>query len=182
MKRKVFILNHTLMLFILAIVTAGCNREKSHKFDENADKELFCSYVSVENIDRTIPIVNEFLSGLSGYLNNDQQLQELTAWLKSQPCIVDAAVFKETPTASEILFLFDESGTTKDLIFVISMTKQLKVIGYREYKKPEIDGFSRCLNVENIDQAMLVINDFLSALPNNMYVFDKIDETINHEK
>ena len=155
-------------LLIMAVATAGCNREKSNAYDEHAAKENFCSHLNAENIDQTIPIVNQFLSGLSAELNNEQQLQELTAWLKSCPCIIDAEVLTQpssqtNPSMREIEVSFDENGTTKRFIMTISMEKPLKVTGYHEYMELK-DDFCTFLNVDDIDKTIPFVDEFLSGL------------------
>ena len=100
------------------------------------ETETFCSYINEENIDKTIPIVNQFLSGLSAELDGERQLQELAAWLKSCPCIIDAAVLTQSTPTSEIVVSFDENGTTKQFVMDVSMEKPLKIAGYRAYNQP----------------------------------------------
>ena len=118
------ILKTAFILLTLAVVTAGCNQKAESEIIED-----FCLNVNVENIDKTIPAVNQFLRGLSAELNVWQQLSELAAWLESQPCIVDA----EIRSMSEIVISF----ATQRLIMELSMERPLKVAGYREYKPLE---------------------------------------------
>jgi len=116
-------------MLLMAGAIAGCDR-RYDKYDENAEKEKFCSHVNAENIDKTIPVVNQFLSRLSAGLDGEQQLQELVEWLKSCPCIIEAAIFNE----NEISFSFDENELTKHFIMAVSMEKPLKVTGLSEYE------------------------------------------------
>ena len=158
----------TTLLLIMAAIFAGCNKQPSNAYNETAEKEKFCSLVTVENIDKTIPIVNEFLSRLSAGLDDEQQLQILVTWLQSCSCIVDAAVLSqpgnETLPVSEILISFDENGIRKELIMDVSMEKPLKVTGYREYEDPMEDEFCLYLNEENIEQTIPIVNGFLCDL------------------
>jgi len=126
---KILAKKTTTFLFIVAVFFVGCNKQPGNKNDEQ-----FCSYANVENIDKTIPIINDYLYDLSTGLNIEQHLQELVAWLQTYPCITDAIVFNKTQNMSQIEVLFDESGTTKSLIMDVSMGKPLKVTGYRELK------------------------------------------------
>jgi len=41
------------------------------------------SYVNIENVDRTVPAINKFLSELTVELDNERQLKESVTWLKS---------------------------------------------------------------------------------------------------
>jgi len=52
----------------------------------------FCSYLNFEDINETIPIVNEFLAGLPDGISKEQTFQSLVTWFKSCPCIIDAAI------------------------------------------------------------------------------------------
>ena len=162
----------TTLLLIMAAIFAGCNKQPSNAYNETAEKEKFCSFVNIKNIDKTIPIVNEFLSRLSAGLDDEQQLQILVTWLQSCTCIVDAAVLSqpgnETLPVSEILISFDENGITKELIMDVLMEKPLKITEYRKYEPPVEYEFCMCLNDENIEQTIPIINEFLSGLPDEM--------------
>ena len=128
-----FILKHTAFLLLLIAVTAGCNKQPNTVVEEPEEptyKEMFCSHVNASGIDETIPIVNEFLSGLSAALNDEQQLQMLATWLKSCPCIIDAAVLTQSadetdPPISEILVSFEENETEIRLVMSLSMERPL---------------------------------------------------------
>jgi len=131
-------------LFVLAALTTGCNR-KNDDDQRDEDLETFCSFVSVESMDKTIPFVDEFLAGLPNDLGVEQKLQTLAAWLKQQPCIIDAAVFcalcVETDLPmSEIAFSFDENGETVEMILDISMTNPLKVTDYHDMPEEVLQG------------------------------------------
>ena len=155
------ILSHATFLLLLAIIFASCDKKTTHEVDKPADKEKFCSHVNAANIDQTIPIVNQFLSGLSAELNDERQLQELTTWLKSCPCIIDAEIL---PT-SEILISFVENGTTKRFVIAVTMEKPLKIAGYSEYEEPAADEFCTFLNAANIEKTIPFVDEFLSGLP-----------------
>ena len=134
-----------------AILCEGDNNCSSLEIDvENKkliwemEREEFCSFVNTDDIDQTIPIVDEFLAGLPDDLNDTQKLEALAAWLKSQPCIVDATIVCDfcigfEPPISEIMVSFDENGTTKYYILDISMTNPLKSIHYYKYDQPSED-------------------------------------------
>ena len=164
----------TFWLLMLAVITAGCNDNIEN--EETVEEDL-CLYVNIENIDKTIPIINEFLSGLSDELNDEQQLQKLVAWLKSCACIIDAVVLSQqaSPT-SEIVISFDEDGITKEFIFDVSMEKPLKVAGVREYEEPEICEFCSFVNVKNIDKTIPFINEFLNELSDDLDDEDQLQE------
>ena len=98
----------------------------------------FCSYVNVENFDKTILVVNKFLDGLSNNLSDEQKIQALTTWLKSCPCIIDATILcvsciKTLPAQSAIIITFMRDGVVKDIVFGISMSNPLTFAGYHEH-------------------------------------------------
>ena len=102
----------------------------------NGEEGTFCSYLNVENIDKTIPFINDFLAGLpssSSFAEDEQNLQALTIWLKSKPCIIDASILCVSciytlPAQSEIAILFEENGKTVKVVFDILMSNPLKAI------------------------------------------------------
>ena len=112
MKAKVFV--YIALLLIWAVCAAGCNKN-----NENGD---FCSYLNAENMNKTIPFIDNFLSSLPDKLDDGQRLDTLAAWLKSQPCICEAVVLCQlcinTPI-SKLSFSSDE----KDFILDVSANK-----------------------------------------------------------
>jgi len=175
MKKFVF-KNIIFLLAMAAAIFSGCDKQPNtvvEEPEEPTNKELFCSHVNVANIDQTIPIVNEFLSGLSTALNDEQQLQMLATWLKSCPCIIDASVLTQPadetdPPKREIDVSFDENETTKRFIMTVSMEKPMKVTEYREYEEPAEDDFCTFLNEENIEKTIPFVDDFLRGLSNEL--------------
>jgi len=164
-------------LMIMTVSITGCNKQPNNEYDET---EKFCSYVSVEDIDQTIPIVNDFLSGLSAGLSDEQQLQSLVTWLKSYRCIVNAALLSQQtdPPTSEIAIWFDENETTKKFIMYVSMERPLKIIGYHEYELPAEDEFCLHLNEEDMGKTIPVVNKFLSGLSNELEDEHQLEELV----
>jgi len=131
--------------------------------NEVDDKNEFCSYINVENIDKNIPIVNEFLSGLSTILDFDKQLNELSTWLKSHPCIIDATVLGvaggcsiNNTMLSEILISFDENGIKKDLVLDVLQPKPFKAIGYHVYKEKNSPDRIHSIQLQEITDDSLI--------------------------
>ena len=119
------------IIHLLFFIAAGCAKQSS------VEDEKFCSNVNVENIDKTIPLINDFLKNLSNDLDNETKLQDLAAWLKAKPCIIDANVtcnfcIKTQPKTGEITVSFDEDENTKNFILSISLTYPLKVANFIE--------------------------------------------------
>ena len=167
-------LKHIIFLMAMSLVATGCNKPgKEEQGDDEPEPEItFCSYLNTADIGKTIPFVDEFLSGLSRSLDDEQQLQALASWLKSQPCTDDATVkcqscIKTDPPKSEIIISFDEDGETREFILVIAMTQPLQAAGYHEYETPPED-FCMFLNVKDIDKTIPFIDDFLAGLSTNL--------------
>ena len=90
----------------------------------------FCFYLNLENIDKTIPVINDYLESLESHLNDEQKLQALVTWLKSSPCVIDANILcisciYTLPAISEISFSFQEEGATIEAVLDIVMTDPL---------------------------------------------------------
>ena len=127
-------------VFLLVLVVAvECNNYGADPIEKDNKNDMgFCSCLNVENIEQTIPFVDEFLSGQSTDLTDAQKLDALTTWLKEQPCVIDASVLcrscvETDPPTSEIVVSFEKDGRIKEFIFEVSMGNPLKVVGYREY-------------------------------------------------
>ena len=149
------------IIFLLLLGLTGCNKEESREISNDE----FCLYLNSENIDKTIPIINEFLAGLPKKMDEEQKLQALTKWLKSCSCIIDATIFSEPfmytmgSRMSEILLSFKENGITKDLIIDVAMTNPLQVAFYHEHYTP-MDVFVKTKNYFTI----VKVFDFINSL------------------
>jgi hypothetical protein len=116
-----------LILFSL-IGLVGCDKESQ------TDSGKLCSYLNSGNIDKTIPIINEFLADLpnsNSFSEDEQNLQTFVKWLKSNSCIIDATILcvsciETLPEQSEVSFSFQEGEITKVVTLDISMSKPLK--------------------------------------------------------
>ena len=126
------------MILIGLFLSVGCKKEKN---GEETNGEAFCSYVNAEDLDKTIPLINEFLKDLSNDLNDEQKLQALVTWLKSYSCIVDAEILCVSciftlPAQSEIFISFKEKNITRSFILDIVMDNPLTSVRYHEHEEP----------------------------------------------
>ena len=160
-----------ILLLLLGLV--GCDKDESMEIGN----EEFCLHLNSEDMDKTIPIINEFLTGLQKSLNDEEKLQVLTKWLKSHPCIIDAVILCESciytfPAMSEIMISFIENGITKDLILDVAMTNPLQVSYFHEHYTP-MDVFVKTNKDFTIDKVFDFINslDFdVKLIYNGVYV------------
>ena len=114
------------LVLLLLVGLAGCDKE-----GQVTDSEKLCSHLNIENINKTIPIINDYLASLKSNLNDKEKLQSLTEWLKSSSCIIDANILCVSciytlPAQSEISFSFKEGEVTKVVTLDISMSNPLK--------------------------------------------------------
>jgi hypothetical protein len=114
------------LILLLLTEFVGCDKE-----DEETDSKKFCSYLNIENINKAIPIINDYLASLSSNLNDEEKIQSLTKWLKSSSCVIDATILcvsciETLPAQSEISFSFKEGEVTKIVTLDISMSNPLK--------------------------------------------------------
>lgn len=75
---------------MIAAGVTGCDKEIDK---ETNDDNGFCSYLSLEDISKTIPIINKFLAKLPNPITKEQTFKSLEAWLNSFSCDVNAKVF-----------------------------------------------------------------------------------------
>ena len=120
------VIGATAILLLFSVITAGCNKH------EQKPQEDFCTCLNAENIDKTISLLNEWLSGLSNDLTDSQKLNALATWLKAQPCIYDATLRSEK---NEIVISFDVNGISKSFVLEFTTSPPLKVSGIREYEE-----------------------------------------------
>ena len=59
---------------------------------EIIDDKDFCKYLNMEDINKTIPIINEFLAGLPDGIAIEQVYESLATWLNSFSCDVNARI------------------------------------------------------------------------------------------
>ena len=123
-------LNLVGVILLLLVGIVGCDKEEG----QATDSEELCLYLNSGNIDKTIPIINEFLAGLpnsNSFSEDEQNLQTLAGWLKSNSCVIDATVLcvsciETLPEQSEVSFSFQEGDIKKVVTLDISMSKPLK--------------------------------------------------------
>lgn len=117
--------------FVLLLLTGfiGCNKD-----DQLIDSDKLCPHLNIENINKIIPIINDYLASLpssNSSLEDEQNIQALTKWLKSSSCIIDARIICVSciytlPPQSEVSFTFKEGEATYEVTLDIIMTEPLK--------------------------------------------------------
>ena len=150
-------------------------------------KKEFCSYINLENIDKTIPVVNEYLCNLPKDLSNEQKMQALSIWFKSYPCVIDArAILSDSgyPSRAGFAFSFEDDGIIRELILDFSTTG--KVVSYHydivngAYVKTKdftIDKVFEFINSLDFDVDYIYNGSYVSTMsPDNLqYILDSLN-------
>jgi len=104
------------ILFVFTILTilSGCKEKDA----ESVFNDNFCSCVTRENVDGTIPIINEYLNSLDKNLTDSIKLVKLIENLKRKDCIINAnlvcfgCIYTDPPQSNiYITFKFADGGT-----------------------------------------------------------------------
>lgn len=117
------------LVLLLLIGFIGCNKD-----NQLIDSDKLCPHLNIENINKIIPIINDYLVSLlssNSSAEDEQNIQALTKWLKSSSCIIDARIICVSciftlPTQSEVSFTFKEGEATYEVTLDIIMTEPLK--------------------------------------------------------
>ncbi len=127
------------LIFALCASVAACTWEPFVPDDPGEVGEIkvragisddeFCSYLDIENIHKTIPIVNRYINNLSGNLDAEQKAQALVALFKSFDGVTGARLYRdEYMRTPAVFFSFMDGQTDRELILDFSSTG--KVLSY----------------------------------------------------
>jgi hypothetical protein len=187
------------IVLVLAVSVLGCDKYHGKGSDDNVD---FCSCLNLENINKTIPVINEFLAGLPANTTKEQTFESLETWLNSFPCDVDAKILYETDLIWGEEKMYGVAISVRDgdkireleLDFAVIeqngnlMLSYSKISGYVYYKQDvilvktqytEIDTVFDFINSLNFDVREIQGGTYLSSLPANM---DTLQNVINNLK
>ena len=132
MTKRIFNLRKVVAIAICLVgltMFSGCD-----KAVQVTDSGKLCEYLNIENINKAIPIINDYLASLpssNSFAEDEQNLRALTKWLKSNTCIIDATILcvsciETLPEQSEISFSFKEGEVTIVVTLDILMSTPLK--------------------------------------------------------
>ena len=166
--------------FVILLIVAGflsCDKQSSFVETEEEDTEEpqtfavdeaddveFCSCLDLENIYKTIPIVNKFLAGLPEDITKEEAFQSLATWLKSFSCNIDAKILYGTDLiwGSEQMYgvaiSVKDNETIRELeldFAVIERGGNLEVTysqiaGYLYYKQDAIHVATRLIKIDKV--------------------------------
>jgi hypothetical protein len=83
------VLKNIITVLIISIGAIACEKEPDMELN---DDNGFCNSLNMEDINKTIPIINEFLSELPAGISKEQTFESLETWLNSFPCDVNAKI------------------------------------------------------------------------------------------
>ena len=93
-------MKNVVIILVLAICLSACDEgaeinlsagDEDTEMDFNSDLE-FCSCLNMEDINKTIPIVNEFLAELPEGISGEKTFEYLKTWLNTFPCDINAKI------------------------------------------------------------------------------------------
>jgi len=142
------------ILLIVAIGIAGCD-----KTFQSGEEHQFCFFDNFDEINKTIPIVNEFLAELPDGTTKEQTFQSLVTWFKSCPCIIDATMIPSDaaiypPEMAGVSFSVMENGTIIELYLDFAVIDNYviysQIAGYHYVKQDAIHVKTKFTKIDNV--------------------------------
>ncbi|GHT72406.1 hypothetical protein AGMMS50262_00970 [Bacteroidia bacterium] len=122
-----------IVVLLLSIALLSCEEhDKEQKISND-----FCSYVSNESVDGTIPIINDYLNSLDNNLTDSIKLVKLTNALKEKSCVAEAKLvcfecIFTNPPMSEIYVTFQLNGGETKFMNLDIQHQPLKATVYHQ--------------------------------------------------
>lgn len=188
------VLLNTIMFLIISVVTVECNKEE----DVITDEKDFCSCLTMEDISKTIPIVNKFLAELPDTISKEKTIDTLVTWMNSFSCNVNAKIIYRPDmqwgydVKSGVSVAVDDNGKTRnlelDFAIIDNAVSYSQIAGYVYYKQDliivktqysNIDPVFEFINSLDLDVNVIENGTYLSSLPADpdtlAYVIEKIE-------
>lgn len=196
---KNFMKNITIM-FVLAICMISCEADFNNV--ENSETELgdianndveLCQCLNMEDVNKTIPIINEFLAGLPNGMSKEQTFEALETWLNSFSCNVDAKILYGTDMIWGQEQMYGVSISVKDNEIVRELkldfdiidnaTTYSRIVGYVYYKQDAIHVKTKYTNIDDVfdfinslelDVKQIEYGTYLSSMDANADILQSI--------
>lgn len=148
----------------------------------------FCRYIDIENIHKTIPLVNRYINNLPGSLNDEQKAQALVASFRSFTGITGSRLFQnEYMHTPEILFSFMDGPTDRELTLDLSSTGMVLSYHYDVttgvYAKVNngvpIEKVFYMINLLNFEVREVMYGTWVSSRPTNEQELQRILDELN---
>jgi len=151
------------IIMALAICISACEKDNEMKFSGN--DVGFCSYFNLENIHKTIPIVNEFLAELPDDTSREQTFELLVEWFNSFSCGIDARILRRVDIiwGQEVIIgvgisIKDGERIRRlevDFAIINNALTHSQIAGYSYYKQ---DAIHVATTLTRINEVFAVIN------------------------
>ena len=171
------ILTKVVSVLILAMAFFSCEKENGNEFIEDVE---FCSCLDLENIHKTIPLVNNFLAGLPDGISKEQTFESLKTWLNSFPCNVDAKILygvdliwgKEQMSAVTISVKDNEIVRELELDFAVinNAITYSKIAGYAYYKQDAIYVKTKYTKIDEVFDFINSLGFKVKQIENGTYI------------
>lgn len=175
------VLHNIIILLMIAVGTIACDKETEKEIIDDKD---FSSYLTMEDISKTIPIVNEFLENLPDTISKEKTFEELVTWMNSFSRQVNAKIIYSTDfywgnkVMSGVSVPVDDNGITRELeldfAIIDNAISYSQIAGYVYNKQDIIYVKTQYTNIDSvfkfINSLDLVVNviengTYLSSLP-----------------
>jgi len=166
------ILKNVVIVLSFVIVTSACDKKSEMEFN---DAE-FCSCLTIEDIHKTIPIVNEFLSVMPKGISEEQKFQSLAKWLKAFPCIIETTFLRNDfgiwpdHKICGIAFSFEEDGIVKKLSLDFSPTNLQEIVGYIYDKQNKIHVGTKLTKMDEVFGFINSLDLDVKEIKNGTYI------------
>lgn len=189
------IFKNIIIVLILVIGVFACDKEPETELN---DDKGFCSCLNLEDINKTIPLINEFLAELPDSISKEQTFESLETWLNSFPCNVDAKILygidliwgQEQMYGVSISVKDSEIMRELELDFAIIDNTLIysQIVGYVYYKQDaihvktqytEIDKVFKFINLLDFDVKEIQGGTYLSSMAADT---DTLQHIINNLK
>ena len=131
-----------LIVIIAMFIFTSCKDDgviNTPKGGGTLQSEEFCQFVSEENFELTIPIINNFLKKLETNLSWAEKLEKLCDWLEEHDCVLSAEkwngfIIKTLPEQTHLYVTFKTQNGFKQLALCITLSNPL-VLGRFHYEE-----------------------------------------------
>ncbi|MBX2966345.1 MAG: hypothetical protein KF845_09385 [Cyclobacteriaceae bacterium] len=168
---------NALILLVLAIGVSSCSIDREMEFTDDVD---FCSNLNLENIDKSIPVINQFLAKLPDGTSKEQTFESLKAWLNSFPCNVNATILYALDLTSGheqmngiAIHVNDKEvirELTLDFAVVDNMIAYSQITGYVYYKQDAIHVKTKYTDINEVFDFINSLEFGVKQIENGTYL------------
>lgn len=130
------VFKYVVIFFALLVASVECNNKENIQSKSANNYDLW-ELVDPENMDETIPVINQFLHDLPVNLSEEQRFLELEKWLKLQNVFLHDPIscvscIKTDPPTTEVKIRFVYGGRGFFFVMDIQMTQPMTVTGFHD--------------------------------------------------